>query len=57
VIANADALWTGRATIDGLPVFSADAKTPADPAPDAPERDLSVQLGAWLTLEAAVSLG
>lgn len=57
VIANADALWGGRATIDGLPVFSADAKTPADPTPDAPERDLSVQLGAWLTLEAAVSLG
>ena len=56
VIANAVALWAGRATIDGLPIFSADATVPADASPDAPERDLSVQLGAWLTLEAAVSL-
>ena len=56
VIANAEALWAGRAIVDGLPVFASDARTPADPALGASERDLSVQLGAWLTLEAAVAV-
>lgn len=54
VVRSAEAAWNGRATIDGRPLFSVDWVQPADPAPAAPERDLSVQLGAWLALEAAV---
>lgn len=56
VTSNAQAVWATRATALGAPLFSADARRPADPAPGAPERDLSVQLGAWLTLEAAADL-
>lgn len=55
VVANAEALWAGKGLVDGLPLFSAEAARPADLAPGAAERDLSVQLGAWLTLESAVS--
>lgn len=47
---NADALWEGRA--DGL--FPADPRRPARATGD--DLDLSVQLGAWITLEAAVDL-
>ncbi len=47
---NADALWDGRA--DGL--FPADPRRPARATGD--DLDLSVQLGAWITLEAAVDL-
>jgi predicted alpha-1,6-mannanase (GH76 family) len=54
VRANAEAVWTGRAMIDGMPLFAADWRGPADPSPAAPERDLSVQLGAWIALEAAI---
>ena len=73
VLRNAEALWSGRAQRDGRPVFSADgtrrarvpteASRPGRPRGGAvsessePERDLSVQLGAWLTLEAAVVAG
>jgi len=56
VLASADALWAGAVTVDGRPLFAADWRRPADPAPTAPERDLSVQLGAWLALEAAVDV-
>jgi predicted alpha-1,6-mannanase (GH76 family) len=56
VTSNAEAVWATRATALGAPLFSADARRSADPAPGAPERDLSVQLGAWLTLEAAAGL-
>ncbi|MFJ6653722.1 glycoside hydrolase family 76 protein [Microbacterium sp. NPDC091313] len=52
---NADAVWAGRDLSLGAPLFSADARRAADPAEGAAERDLSVQLGAWLTLEAAAS--
>lgn len=47
---NADALWDGRA--DGL--FPADPRRPARATGD--DLDLSVQLGAWITLEAAADL-
>lgn len=53
---NAEAVWAGRDVSLGAPLFSAEPQRPADPAPGAAERDLSVQLGAWLTLEAAASL-
>jgi predicted alpha-1,6-mannanase (GH76 family) len=56
VLASAEAVWDGRATIDGLPLFAADWRSPADASPGAPERDLSVQLGGWLALEAAVEV-
>lgn len=56
VIANAEAVWDRRITIDGMPLFAADGRGRADPSPGAPERDLSVQLGAWLTLEAATAV-
>lgn len=47
---NADALWDARR--DGL--FPADPRRSAAAAGD--DLDLSVQLGAWITLEAAASL-
>ncbi|MCJ1708908.1 glycoside hydrolase family 76 protein [Microbacterium sp. VKM Ac-2923] len=47
---NADALWSGRRA--GL--FPADPRRPARAAGD--DLDLSVQLGAWITLEAAVDV-
>ncbi|WP_150952182.1 glycoside hydrolase family 76 protein [Microbacterium testaceum] len=47
---NADALWEGRR--DGL--FPSDPRRPARPEGD--DLDLSVQLGAWITLEAAAGL-
>jgi predicted alpha-1,6-mannanase (GH76 family) len=54
VLANATAAWAGRAEIGGGPVFSADWAEPArEPGPGVPESDLSVQLGAWMVLEAA----
>lgn len=54
VLASADAAWRGAAVIDRRPLFAADWRHPAETAVQAPERDLSVQLGAWLALEAAV---
>ena len=54
VLASASAAWAGRAEIGGGPVFSADWSRPAmAPRPGTPEADLSVQLGAWMLLEAA----
>jgi predicted alpha-1,6-mannanase (GH76 family) len=56
VLQSADACWSGAA--EG-PVFSAfwDRPAPASPLPaDAPERDLSVQVGGWMLLEAAATL-
>jgi predicted alpha-1,6-mannanase (GH76 family) len=54
VLANAEAVWQGRAEIGGGPVFSAEWARPAcEPGPGVPEADLSVQLGAWMLLEAA----
>jgi predicted alpha-1,6-mannanase (GH76 family) len=54
VLTSAEAAWNGRAEIGGGPVFSADWRLPApEPRRDVPEADLSVQLSAWMVLEAA----
>lgn len=52
---TAEGLWDGRTAPDALVLFSDDAREPANAAAGAPERDLSVQLGAWMTLEAAAA--
>ena len=56
VLAGADAAWRGAARIEGRPLFATDWRAPADDAPEAAERDLSVQLGGWLAMEAAVAV-
>ncbi|SEE03941.1 Predicted alpha-1,6-mannanase, GH76 family [Gordonia malaquae] len=69
VTASADAAWTHRAEVDGLPIFGPDWSTqavvPSTEGPTAqkfggavassrtPERDMSVQVGATMLLEAA----
>ncbi|MFI5607521.1 glycoside hydrolase family 76 protein [Amycolatopsis sp. NPDC051903] len=60
VLTSADACWGGATTTLTGPLFSAEWAAPAPPDPPesgAPERDLSVQTGAWLLLEAAATLG
>ncbi|WP_037307199.1 glycoside hydrolase family 76 protein [Amycolatopsis orientalis] len=59
VLRSAEACWTGATATPHGPLFSADWATPAPSlplAPDAPERDLSVQISAWMLLEAAATL-
>ncbi|MEJ3655682.1 glycoside hydrolase family 76 protein [Actinomycetes bacterium KLBMP 9759] len=57
VLASAEAAWDGRAEVGGGPVFAADWSAPANPPyPGAPEADLSVQLAAWMLLEAAARI-
>ncbi|HET6291215.1 MAG TPA: glycoside hydrolase family 76 protein [Amycolatopsis sp.] len=59
VIRSAEACWSGATETPNGPLFSADWATPAPSlplAPDAPERDLSVQVSAWMLLEAAATL-
>ena len=58
VLASAEAAWQGRIDldhpIDGGPAFAPDWRRPArTPRPGVPEADLSVQLSAWMLLEAA----
>jgi predicted alpha-1,6-mannanase (GH76 family) len=69
VLASARAVWDNRQTVDDLPLFAAfwdrSAEVPTAGSKDAqfvegavnsseiPERDLSVQLSAWMLLEAA----
>ena len=68
---SADAAWSNRAEIDGLPLFGPDWRLPANSHPsrhpgrqadgathgaDQPEHDLSVQLGGWMLMEAAARL-
>ncbi|SEF28586.1 Predicted alpha-1,6-mannanase, GH76 family [Amycolatopsis pretoriensis] len=55
VLDSAQACWSGAA--EG-PVFSAywDRSTPWPLPADAPERDMSVQVGGWMLLEAAATL-
>ena len=58
VLASAEAAWQGRTDPDhptgGGPVFAPDWRRPArTPGPGVPEADLSVQLSAWMLLEAA----
>ncbi len=54
VLASAAAAWNGRVEIGGGPVFSPDWRRPAvEPQSGVPEADLSVQLSAWMLMEAA----
>ena len=58
VLASADAAWRGRTDLNhptnGGPVIAPDWRRPArTPRPGVPEADLSVQLSAWMLLEAA----
>jgi predicted alpha-1,6-mannanase (GH76 family) len=69
VLDSAEAAWTNRQTVDGLPLFGAfwerTAELPtaagrqaesvegAVNASEIPERDLSVQLSGWMLMEAA----
>ncbi|NIH86535.1 glycoside hydrolase family 76 protein [Amycolatopsis granulosa] len=59
VLASAEAAWTGAADAAGGPLFGPEWSEPAPPPPPRagdPSRDLSVQLGAWMLLEAAATL-
>lgn len=72
VITSAEAAWTNRVDTDRGPVFGPDWRTPAEPpradggsarfvggavnSSEIPERDLSVQLSAWMVLEAAAAI-
>lgn len=72
VLAAARAAWAGRATVDGLPLFSADWGRPAAVPPAtgaaarftggavhssaAPERDLSTQIGGAMLMTAAAAV-
>lgn len=71
VLATSTAAWEGRLDIDGQPLFSADLRRRATVPRNAsgggsidgsvrasqyPERDLSVQLGGWMIMEAAAGL-
>jgi predicted alpha-1,6-mannanase (GH76 family) len=59
VLTSAEACWSGASSADDGPVFSAFWDRPAPPSPlpeDAPERDMSVQVGGWMLLEAAATL-
>jgi predicted alpha-1,6-mannanase (GH76 family) len=61
VLASAEAAWQGRTHLDdadhrtdGGPVFAPNWRRPArTPRPGIPEADLSVQLSAWMLMEAA----
>ena len=53
---SADACWNGAATAAGGPLFSAVWADPATLPPGKAERDLSVQVGGWMLLEAAATL-
>ncbi|WP_051791510.1 glycoside hydrolase family 76 protein [Amycolatopsis jejuensis] len=52
---SADACWDGATETVGGPLFSAEWSQPVS-KPGGPERDLSVQTGAWMLLEAAATL-
>ena len=57
VLASAAAAWEGRLEIAGGPVFAQDWRRPARaPRPGRAEADLSVQLSAWMLLEAAAAV-
>ncbi|MBB4687444.1 glycoside hydrolase family 76 protein [Amycolatopsis jiangsuensis] len=59
VVASAEACWRGAVPAPSGPLFSAEWSRPAPSLPlgAAPERDLSVHIGAWMLLEAAATLG
>ncbi|HKN51751.1 MAG TPA: glycoside hydrolase family 76 protein [Amycolatopsis sp.] len=59
VVKSADACWSGAVETSDGPLFSASWDTPAPRLPlpaNAVERDLSVQVGAWMLIEAASTL-
>ena len=57
VLASAAAAWEGRMELGGGPVFAQDWRRPArSPRPGRAEADLSVQLSAWMLLEAAAAV-
>lgn len=57
VLASAAAAWAGRLEIGGGPVFAQDWRRPARaPRQGRAEGDLSVQLSAWMLLEAAAAV-
>ncbi|UOX87447.1 fructose-bisphosphate aldolase [Amycolatopsis sp. FBCC-B4732] len=58
VLTSAEACWSGAYDAPEGPVFSAywDRPTPWPLPEDAPERDMSVQVGGWMLLEAAATL-
>ncbi|MFL6115003.1 MAG: glycoside hydrolase family 76 protein [Catenulispora sp.] len=57
VLASADAAWLGRTEMAGGPVFAQDWRQPAhEPRTGVAEADLSVQLSAWMLLEAAAAV-
>ncbi|MGH3900488.1 MAG: glycoside hydrolase family 76 protein [Pseudonocardiaceae bacterium] len=57
VLDSAEAAWTNRIIADGGPVFGPQWTVPAQPPrPGLAERDLSVQLSAWMLLEAAAAI-
>jgi predicted alpha-1,6-mannanase (GH76 family) len=57
VLASATAAWEGRMEISGGPVFAQDWRRAAQaPRAGRAEADLSVQLSAWMLLEAAAAV-
>jgi predicted alpha-1,6-mannanase (GH76 family) len=57
VLASAAAAWEGRVDVAGGPVFAQDWRRRARvPRPGRAEADLSVQLSAWMLLEAAAAV-
>lgn len=72
VTTSADAAWTNRVASDDGPIFGVDWRVPASAphesgkkaqfiggavnSSEIPERDLSVQLSAWMVLEAAAAV-
>ncbi len=56
VYLSADSAWRNRADLRSGPVFGAEWVMPTTPGRRRPERDLSVQLSAWMLLEAAAAL-
>ncbi|MBW4715622.1 glycoside hydrolase family 76 protein [Saccharothrix obliqua] len=57
VLRSAEAVWAGRAVVVSGPLFGHEWAEPARAATGRrPERDLSVQLGGWMALEAAALL-
>ena len=57
VFGSARAAWNNRASAPGGPLFGPEWSRPAEPPTRKnPERDLSVQTGAWMLLESAALL-
>lgn len=58
VLSSADACWDSASEARGGPLFGPEWTEPVQAAPvRGPARDLSVQVGAWILLEAAAKVG